>query len=78
MSKLTPAQELALRLRLAMWRIANGDHVVDDVLADAADLVEQYDAAIRAHRDYKQSDRTAVVADHADLELWGVLHDPGS
>jgi len=78
MSKLTPAQELALRLRLATWRIANGDHVVDDVLSDAADLVEQYDAAIRAHRDYKQSDRTAVVADHADLELWGVLHDPGS
>jgi len=78
MSKLTPAQELALRLRLAMWRIANGDHVVDDVLADAADLVEQYDAAIRGHRDYKQSDRTAVVADHADLELWTVLHDPGS
>jgi predicted trehalose synthase len=78
MSKLTPAQELALRLRLAMWRIANGDHVVDDVLADAADLVEQYDAAIRAHQDYKQSDRTAVVADHADLELWSVLHDPGS
>jgi hypothetical protein len=78
MSKLTPAQELALRLRLAMWRIANGDHVVDDVLADAADLVEQYDAAIRAHRDYKQSDRTAVVADHADLELWTVLDDPGS
>jgi len=78
MSKLTPAQELALRLRLAMWRIANGDHVVDDVLADAADLVEQYDAAIRAHRDYKQSDRTAVMADHADLELWTVLDDPGS
>jgi hypothetical protein len=78
MSKLTPAQELALRLRLGMWRIANGDHVVDDVLADAADLVEQYDAAIRAHRDYKQSDRTAVVADHADLELWTVLDDPGS
>jgi hypothetical protein len=78
MSKLTPAQELALRLRLAMWRIANGDHVVDDVLADAADLVEQYDAALRAHRDYKQSDRTAVVADHADLELWTVLDDPGS
>ena len=78
MSKLTPAQELALRLRLAMWRIANGDHVVDDVLADAADLVEQYDAAIRAHRDYKQSDRTAVLADHADLELWTVLDDPGS
>jgi hypothetical protein len=78
MSKLTPAQELALRLRLAMWRIANGDHVVDDVLADAADLVEQYDAALRAHREYKQSDRTAVVADHADLELWTVLDDPGS
>ena len=78
MSKLTPAQELVLRVRLQMWRVTNGDQVDTDELADIADLVEQYDAAIRAHRDYKQSDRTAVVADHADLELWTVLDDPGS
>lgn len=78
MSKLTPAQELVLRVRLQMWRVTNGDQVDTDELADIADLVEQYDAAIRAHQDYKQSDRTAVVADHADLELWSVLHDPGS
>jgi hypothetical protein len=61
-----------------MVRIANGDQVDTDALAEVADLVELYDAAIRGHRDYKQSDRTAVVADHADLELWSVLHDPGS
>jgi hypothetical protein len=78
MAKLTPAQELALRLRLQMVRVANRDQVDVDVLGDAADLVEQLDAALRAHRDYKQSDRTAVVADHADLELWTVLDDPGS
>lgn len=73
MSKLTPAQELSFRLRLQMWRVANGDTVDTDVLGDAADLVEQFDAALRDHRDYKQSDRTAVVADHADLDLWSVI-----
>lgn len=78
MSKLTPAQELVLRLRLTMWRIANGDKVDDQVLMDAADLVERFDQAVREHRDYKQSDRTAVMADHTDLELWAVLDDPRS
>ena len=73
MAKLTPAQELALRLRLQMVRVANRDQVDVDVLGDAADLVEQLDAALRDHRDYKQSDRTALVADHADLDLWSVI-----
>lgn len=73
MSKLTPAQELSFRLRLQMWRVANGDQVDADVLGDAADLVEQFDGALRDHRDYKQSDRTALVADHADLDLWSVI-----
>jgi len=73
MAKLTAAQELSFRLRLQMWRVANGDQVDADVLGDAADLVEQLDAALRDHRDYKQSDRTALVADHADLDLWSAI-----
>jgi hypothetical protein len=56
-----------------MVRVANRDQIDVDVLGDAADLVEQLDAALRSHRDYKQSDRTAVLADHADLDLWSVI-----
>ena len=78
MSKLTPAQDLVLRLRLTMWRIANGDKVDDQVLMDAADLVERFDQAVREHRDYKQSDATAAIPDYIDLELWAVLDDPRS
>ncbi len=78
MSRLTPAQELVLRVRLQMVRVANGDQVDTDTLAEVADLVELYDAAIREHRDYKQSDATAAMPDYIDMELWSVLHDPGS
>jgi hypothetical protein len=78
MSSLTPAQELVLRLRLGQWRVANGDKLDDDTLSDAADLVEQLDAVIRAHRDYKQSDATAAMPDYIDMELWSVLNDPSS
>jgi hypothetical protein len=28
--------------------------------------------AIKAHRDYKLDERTALTADHADLTLWAI------
>ena len=40
---------------------------------DAADHIEETDQALRDHRDYKHDERSVVVADHVDLELWTVL-----
>jgi len=33
-------------------------------------IIAELKAAIKAHRDYKLDERTALIADHADLTLW--------
>lgn len=73
MSELSAAQDIVVRLRRQANNAYQQQVVNPDVLADAADFIEVLHGAIRDHQDYKQSDRTAVVADHADLELWTVL-----
>jgi len=37
------------------------------------DRIARLEGAIIAHRDYKQDERTALTADHADLTLWEAI-----
>ena len=73
MTELTRAQQIAHRLRNQARLARSGTSVDADVLNDAADHIEETDQALRDHRDYKHDERSVVVADHVDLELWTVL-----
>lgn len=74
MTELSPAQDIVLRLRRQARIARSGTAWVDpDVLNDAADYIEEIDQALRDHRDHKHDERSVVVADHVDLELWTVL-----
>jgi len=69
--RMTPRQSLALRLRLdarnalvGFSAAINADHLVD-----AAEALEELDAALREWWADKGSDRTATKPDGADLAL---------
>lgn len=73
MTELSPAQDIVFRLRRQALNAEQHGGTNPAVLINAAHFIESLYGAVQDHREYKQSERTAVVADHADLDLWKLL-----
>jgi hypothetical protein len=57
----------------AMTELDDTQQLMLTIVDLIGDRIARLEGAIIAHRDYKQDERTALTADHADLTLWEAI-----
>ena len=57
----------------AMTELDDTQQLMLTIVDLIGDRIARLEGAIIAHRDYKQDERTALTADHADITLWEAI-----